>query len=201
MRRIRVLLMVVVSACPAASAADGDSTEAIVRAVYDVISGEAGARDWARFRSLFADGARLIAMRATAEGATPRVMTVDDYARQAGASFEKTAFYEREISRRVEAFGAIAHVFSTYESRHAPAGKPFARGINSFQLVKAGNSWKVMTILWDAEHEGNPIPEKYLTPVKEERVAGTRNRQWSEDDGSTKLSADGRSGRAPVGRQ
>ena len=162
MRRIAVLLMAV-SACPLARAADGDSIETIVAATYDTISGEAGTRDWARFRSLFADGARLIAIGVTAEGATPRVMTVDDYARQAGASFEKNAFYEREISRRVEAFGNIAHVFSTYESRRAPGEKPFARGINSFQLVKDGKGWKVMTILWDAEREGNRIPEKYLS--------------------------------------
>ena len=170
MRSIAVCLMLA-SACPMARAADGDSTESIVRAAYDVISGEAGTRDWARFRSLFAEGARLISMRVTAEGATPRVMTVDDYARQAGASFEKTAFYEREVSRRVETFGNIAHVFSTYESRRAPGEKPFARGINSFQLVKDGKAWKVMTILWDAEREGNPIPEKYLTPVVGEKAA------------------------------
>jgi len=164
MRRIALLLMAA-SVCPMARAADGDSTETIVRAVYDVISGEAGTRDWARFRSLFADGARLISMRVNAEGATPRVLTVDDYAKQAGASFEKTAFYEGEVSRKVEVFGNIAHVFSTYESRRAPGAKPFARGINSFQLVKDGKVWKVMTILWDAEREGNPIPERYLTPV------------------------------------
>jgi hypothetical protein len=158
MRRMAMLLIL----AAAARAADGDSTETIVRAVYDVISGEAGTRDWARFRTLFADGARLISMRVTAEGAAPRVMTADDYAKQAGASFEKTAFYEREVSRKVEAFGNIAHVFSTYESRRAPGAKPFARGINSFQLVKDGNSWKVIAILWDAEREGNPIPPKYL---------------------------------------
>lgn len=170
MRPIALFLMLA-STCPMARAADGDSTETLVRAVYDVISGEAGTRDWARFRSLFAEGARLISMRVTAEGATPRVMTVDDYARQAGASFEKNAFYEREVSRRVETFGNIAHVFSTYESRRAPAEKPFARGINSFQLVKDGKAWKVMTILWDAEREGSPIPQKYLTPVAGEKVA------------------------------
>lgn len=169
MRHTALFLML--AACPLARAAEGDSTETIVRAVYDVISGEAGTRDWARFRSLFAEGARLISMRVTAEGATPRVMTVDDYARQAGASFEKNAFYEREVSRRVEMFGNIAHVFSTYESRRAPGEKPFARGINSFQLVKDGKAWKVMTILWDAEREGNPIPEKYLTPLVGAKVA------------------------------
>ena len=141
---------------------DGASVEKLVRAVYEVISGPAGPRDWARFQLLFAEGARLIPSRVTAEGPSVTVLTPDDYAKRAGASFEKAAFYESETARRVEMFGSIAHVFSTYESRRAPGEKPFARGINSFQLVKIGSAWKVMTILWDAEREGNPLPEKYL---------------------------------------
>jgi hypothetical protein len=143
-------------------AADGDSIDTIVRAVYDVISGPAGPRDWTRFRSLFADGARLIPVRSTPDGPRPSVMTPEDYAKRAGANFDKNAFYESEMARRVETFGNIAHVFSTYESRRAPGEKPFARGINSFQLVRDAKGWKVMTILWDSEREGNPIPDKYL---------------------------------------
>jgi len=158
MRRLAMIL----AFAAVARAADGDSIDTIMRAVYDTISGPAGTRDWARFQSLFAEGARLIPVRVTPRGPAPAVMTVEDYVQRAGASFEKTAFYESEVARRVETFGNIAHVFSTYESRRAPGEKPFARGINSFQLVKDGSSWKVITILWDAEREGNPIPEKYL---------------------------------------
>ncbi len=105
----------------------------------------------------------MIPLRVTADGPTPALMTPDDYVTRAGANFEKIAFYESEVARRVETFGNIAHVFSTYESRHAPGEKPFARGINSIQLVKVGKSWKVITILWDAEREGNPLPPKYLS--------------------------------------
>jgi len=43
----------------------------MVRAVYDVISGPAGTLDWARFRLLFADGARMIPVRMTTEGPAP----------------------------------------------------------------------------------------------------------------------------------
>jgi hypothetical protein len=158
-----VMLMV---GWPAAQAADTDSIDSVIHAVYDVISGPAGARDWARFKSLFADGARMIPVRNSPQGGNPVVMTPDDYASRAGASFEKAAFYETEVSRKLETFGNIAHAFSTYESRRAPGEKPFARGINSFQLVKVGNAWKVMTIFWDSERADNPLPEKYLTPVR-----------------------------------
>jgi len=167
---MRVLIGVLMAAA-AIHAADGDTPQAAVRATYDAISGPAGVRDWARFQSLFAEGARLISMRVTADGATPTVMSPEEYAKRAGPNFEKNPFYENEIASKTEAFGTITHIFSTYESHRAIGDKPFARGINSFQLVKVGNQWKVMTILWDAERPGNPIPEKYLPPGGGSKVA------------------------------
>src|SRR5580658_3533751 len=144
---------------PLGRAADGDSIDSVIKAVYEVISGPAGSpRDWVRFKALFADGARLIPVRA----AGPAVSTPDEYAERAKPIFEKAGFYETELARKLETFGNIAHAFSTYESRHAPGEKPFARGINSFQLVKLGDTWKVMTIFWDSERPDNPLPEKYL---------------------------------------
>jgi hypothetical protein len=163
--RYFALALLLALCAPAVRAADSDSIDTAIRALYDVISGPAGTRDWDRFRALFAEGARLIPVRVTPEGASATVLTTDDYVKRAGTNFEKTAFYESEVSRRVETFGNIAHVFSTYESRRAPGAKPFARGINSIQLVKDAKGWEVMTILWDSEREGNPLPEKYLTPA------------------------------------
>src|SRR5271156_2489781 len=163
--RFLALTATLIILTPSLRAADTDSIDSVMKAVYEVISGPAGApRDWVRFKALFADGARLIPVRTTPQGPTPVVMTPADYAQRAGATFEKTAFYETEIARRQETFGNIAHAFSTYESRHAPGEKPFARGINSFLLVKSGGTWKVMTISWDSERPDNPIPEKYLKP-------------------------------------
>jgi hypothetical protein len=147
---------------PPSRAADTDSIETTVKAVYDAISGPAGPRDWVRFRALFAEGSRLIAMRVSATGPAPAVMTPEDYIQRTTPNFEKNGFFETAIAQRIETFGSIAHVFSTYESRRAPGEKPFARGINSFQLIRQGNGWKIMTILWDSERENSPIPEKYL---------------------------------------
>lgn len=152
------------AAAPAANPADVATMDAIVASLYNVISGPAGARDWNRFRSLFAPGARLIAngIRPTGEVVT-RVMTPDDYAARNGPFFEKNGFVEREISRRTERFGMIAHLFSTYESRHAAEdAKPFARGINSIQLLNDGKRWWIMTVFWQAEDEKNPLPAEYL---------------------------------------
>lgn len=147
-----------------ASPAEVASVDSIIAALYDVISGPAGKRDWDRFRSLFIPGARLIAtgVRPTNE-VVSRVMTAEDYAQRNGPFFEKSGFFEREAARRTETFGNIAHVFSTYESRHArDDAKPFQRGINSIQLMNDGKRWWIVTVFWQGEDEKHPLPEKYL---------------------------------------
>ncbi len=53
----------------------------------------------------------MIPVRITPDGPTPAVMTAEDYVTRAGGNFEKNAFYESEVARRVETFGSIAHVF------------------------------------------------------------------------------------------
>lgn len=150
---------------PAADPKDVATMEAIVAAVYNVISGPAGQkRNWDRFRSLFIPGARLIptGRRQTGE-VVSRVGTPEEYIERSSPFLEKEGFFESEISRRVERFGNIAHIFSTYESRHKMEDKkPFARGINSIQLMNDGKRWWIVTIFWQNEDEKTPLPAMYL---------------------------------------
>ena len=148
----------------AANPADVSSADAIIKAVYDVISGPAGKeRDWDRMKTLFIPGARLIATGPRqAGGYGSRVMTIDDYVLSSGPYLIKEGFFENEVARKTESFGQILHAFSTYEARHKPGEKPFARGINSIQLMNDGTRWWVVTILWQAEDEKTPLPAKYL---------------------------------------
>ena len=156
------------AAPPAAKPADVATPDAILAAVYDVISGPAGPRDWNRFNSLFAPGARLIPIgpRKDNPGIQIYVMSPQDYADRAGSYFDKNGFAEREASRKTERYGHIMQVFSTYESRHdAKDDKPFARGINSFQLYNDGTRWWIVTIMWEEETPDNPLPKELLTPA------------------------------------
>ena len=149
----------------AADPKDVGSLDSIMMAIYDVISGDKDrARDWDRFRSLFYKDARLIPSGKNAQTGvvSATVLSPDDYIKRAEPFFAKEGFYENEKARRVEIFGNIAHVFSTYESRHAPAEKPFARGINSFQLLNDGKRWWILTIYWQAETPETLIPKEYL---------------------------------------
>jgi hypothetical protein len=155
------------ASAPVANPRDVASAEAIVAALYDVISGAAGqARNWDRFRSLFIPGGRLIPTNAPAAPGTAariRMLTADEYATQIGPQLTTSGFFEREIARVTETFGNVTHVFSTYESRRAAADpQPFARGINSIQLFNDGTRWWVVTVYWDGERPTNPIPAKYL---------------------------------------
>lgn len=151
---------------PVADPKDVASLDSIMKAVYEVISGDAGQkRDWDRFRSLFHPDAKLIPTGKNAQtGVTAaRFMTPNDYVTRSGPVLERDGFHERELARHVDIYGNIAQVFSTYHAfRKADDKTPFLRGINSFQLMNDGKRWWVISIYWQAETPDNKIPEKYL---------------------------------------
>src|SRR5438874_2148659 len=158
------------SAPSIANAADVGSIDAIINAAYDVISGPAGnKRDWNRERSLFLPGARLMptvmepGVAVSDDKIRPQMLDVEGFIKRSASYFEKNGFFEKEIARRTEQFGQIAHAWSTYESRHkADDPEPFMRGINSIQLFYDGNRWWIVSIYWQHESLEHPIPEKYL---------------------------------------
>jgi hypothetical protein len=150
-----------------ANPADVASIDAIVRAAYDSVSGPAGTRDWSRLRSLFIPGARLVPTTENAGEATPelapQMLDIDGFISRCAAHIANYGFFEKEIARRTEQFGQIAHVWSTYESRHnANDPKPFMRGINSIQLFYDGTRWWIVSIYWQHQSGEHPVPEKYL---------------------------------------
>jgi len=153
------------SGVPPAKPGDVNSIDSTLAAVYNVISGPAGDRDWNRFRSLFIPGARLTSAQKNKDGSY-FAEDVEGYARGAGSYFKTHGFFENSIVNRVERFGNMAQVFSSYESRNAPNEKPFARGVNSIQLFYDGTRWWVVSILWDEEAPGNPLPPDLATHSK-----------------------------------
>jgi hypothetical protein len=90
-------------------------------------------------------------------------MNIEEFIAIAKGYVQIKSFYERELSRRVDLFGQVAHAFSTYESYAAPDGtEPLGRGINSAQLWHDGHRWWILNLLWDTERQENPIPPQYL---------------------------------------
>ncbi|WP_338502886.1 nuclear transport factor 2 family protein [Sphingomonas kaistensis] len=134
--------------------------EAAVRSaiadVYAVISGPAGQkRDWVRMRKLFTPDARLYAAgRSSLSGGS-----LEDYIAKAGPSLEKVGFTERELVGRVQMYGNVAQVWSSYHGTSTD-GTVNVRGINSFQLVRESDGrWLVHSILWQAADPQLPLPK------------------------------------------
>ena len=86
---------------------------------------------------------------------------MDQFVAAFDAHFQSHDYFEQEVARRVERFGHIAHVFSTYE-RHQSVEPRYARGINSLQLFKDGERWWISSMLWDAERPSVLMPDVYL---------------------------------------
>jgi hypothetical protein len=151
------------------STADRRSPESVVQALYEVISGSMDVqRDWPRLQRLFTSSGRLRVQFTPAEGpAQTRSWTPEEFAREAEADYHsRGGFWEREVFRQVHRFGSIAHVWSVYESRQrSEASEPFARGINSVQLVREEDGWAIENLLWDIEQPHNPIAREHLPPT------------------------------------
>lgn len=144
---------------------DVESIDAIIKTLYDVISGAAGEkRNWNRMRSLFLPEGKLVATGVNPAGElVKRVMTVEEYITRNGPVLERNGFFEIEIKRKQEVYGHIAHCFSTYESRRTATDvEPFVRGINSIQLYFDGKRWWILSVFWQSENKDLAIPKEYL---------------------------------------
>ena len=142
---------------------DVATPDAIIKAMYDTISGPAGKRNWYRERTLFLDGARLIPIgkRIHKEGEL-QILSLEEWIEDAEPFLAENDFYEIEIMRQMNRYGNLVQAFSTYEARNTEDGEPIARGINSIQLLHKDDRWWIVTVMWDNETRDNPIPEEFL---------------------------------------
>ena len=138
---------------------DVSDENAIVKALYEVISGEAGPRNWERFHSLFLPDAKMGAMVQPSGGAPVlRTMTPIEYQRSNSPFFMQSGFFEEELGRNEIDYGNIITVQSAYQFRFAPDGPVQQRGINFITLVKSSGRWWIQNLVWQSETKDNPIP-------------------------------------------
>jgi len=145
---------------------NANSLDAVIENLYKSISGPAGKdRDWNMFRLLFANEARMyIAVPNKDSGTVLRVITPEQYIERNSTRLADMGFTEKEIHRITDSYGAITHVFSTYESHFINSNneEETVRGINSIQFFLDGSRYYILTICWDADPKNNPVPERYL---------------------------------------
>jgi hypothetical protein len=149
----------------AARPEDVSSIEGIVKASYETISGGVGVpRQWGRDESLFDPNVRFVAVeRDPKSGATVTMITThQEFVDEADESTVKEGFTERELGHKIERYGNVATVLSSYEGKNASTGKVVTRGVNIFQLYFDGKRWWILSMVWDQETPTNPIPRELL---------------------------------------
>ncbi|WP_308515629.1 hypothetical protein [Sphingomonas flavescens] len=127
---------------------------AVIDAMYAMISGPAGPRDWSRQLDIFLPEARQVRTWIDQDGrATKKSMTLDEYRADTTPFFAANPFFEVETDRRIDCFGNVAHVWSHYEARHSlDDALPERRGVNSIQLFKdSHHGWRIIHMIWDNE--------------------------------------------------
>ncbi len=146
-----------------ANPADVATIDGIMKALYDVISGPAGPRNWDRFQSLYLPATKMaVVMQRPTGAAVFRSFTPAEYQKNNGPFFLQEGFFEEELGREVKQFGNLAHVQSAYQYRHVQGGKIEKRGINYLTLVRADDRWWISDIVWQEEGKDNPIPSEMI---------------------------------------
>ena len=154
--KTRWLACLLAPLCAGASAAPPEAT---VAALWRALSHEAGASaDVATLERLFhADGV-VFGGRYQAGTPTLRLRRATDFI-DAQRKVDERAFHECEVARRVQTYDRFATVYSVVESRRdKAAAKPDFTGVNSLQLYRLGDEWKIVSLYYHVEKDGLPIP-------------------------------------------
>jgi hypothetical protein len=145
--------------------ADTRSLDALIDALYASMSfGVGAAPDYVRFAALFAPSA--VVMPPNDDGLELAAMDLERFvassrAALAAAEDLEGGLSERELHRRTERFGALAQVFSSYETRLGD-GQPLGRGVNALQLVRTALGWRIVSLAWDDESPLALLPSRLL---------------------------------------
>ena len=139
------------SACPTAATLDE-----LTKALDDAVSGP-GNKDRTCLRELLLPGARLTPLLKESAKVAPRHLTVDEWIK-AVAKRGTQEMYERQVKVTKEEYGHMAALWSEYEIRPTPDGKPSQHGVNSIQAVFDGSRWRVLAVLWETETTAGAAP-------------------------------------------
>ncbi|TBO42255.1 hypothetical protein EYS08_11190 [Pedobacter kyonggii] len=139
---------------------DVKTIDALMKASYEVVSGEKGAkRQWERDNYLHHPKA--VYSHFDREQKKQATMTLEEFHKETDEMVFGTAFYESEVNREVNVFGTIAQVWSTYETRLKKGGTIERRGINSIQLIFDNNRWYIISWTFCGETDKNIIPKTF----------------------------------------
>ena len=159
---LRAVVAVALLAAPGLAAGqehDPGILQAVTAAYAGISANEGEARDWQGFQELFVPGAQLIQVRGNAEeGFVPQTMTVAEWTVANMGWLEGRGFVEDAVHHRVESYGPVAHVFTSWVTRQERGGEERSRGAATLQLVQTPEGWRVANWIWTGEVDGVPLP-------------------------------------------
>ena len=160
------LILILFSTSMLAQSTEKEAIKAVAMAAYNGLSfDEGGKPDYEMLRSAFMDSAIFRSYRTD----SAQVFTIEKYMVDYRGAVESGAFKairEKEIWGQTQVFGKVAHRFSTYVLHVNDMNTIVERGVNSMQLVKTEEGWKINSITYDTEKEGQAIPAIYLPDGK-----------------------------------
>lgn len=151
---------------------DWASPEAIVHALYEVISADAGeTRDWNRYRALFFDDARFAVAMDSRIASGIIAMGNEEMVAQTESAYGSTGYHEQGLVTRVEQHGRMASVMSSFEVRlRRDDAQPLMRGLNHFQVLNDGERWWIISSVGVIESESSPLPAEFVAATNAPEV-------------------------------
>lgn len=146
------------TACP-----DGRTAEGAVTALYDLISVPAGGSwDWDRIDRLFVDRGMFVTMMPRDSGTVMAKTDLSTLRAQTQAAYSRSGFTEREYRREARIFGDIASIYSSfYIAIPQRGGRPLARGLHHFQLVRTQGCWRIVSNISQMEGGAWQLPAAF----------------------------------------
>ena len=147
-----------------ARSADVDTLDGIVKAYHETGSSPSGQpRQWARDRTLFIPGIRIVIIADDQSGKRLlRQFTHEQYVDFAERNGGNASFYEREVHRITYRYGDWAHIISTSEARRKPDGPVIGHGIDMLELFWDGKRWWIANNTITTERANAPLPKEFL---------------------------------------
>ncbi len=156
---MRVLAASLFALLPALAAATDASPDATVAALWQGLSHPAGvAADVATLERIFHPEALVIGGRYRDGKPIFSSMKASDFVAAQRAPRPK-GFYECEVARQTKQYDRFATVYSVVESRtEQDAPEADFVGVNSIQLYRQDDGWKIVSLYYHVEKPGVPAP-------------------------------------------
>lgn len=137
------------------------SAEAVVRALYDLVTFEAGTTpDWDEVRSLFIEEA-VVVLRTSPAATT--VFSLEGFVNDfvtfiERANVEATGFSEQILQLQGTEFHDMAHYWVLYQASIPGSPRPPQQGVDSFSLIRQDGRWLIASVTNDLPTREHPVP-------------------------------------------